>query len=128
MKIVNTSVLVDDQDKALNFYTTVLGFVKKTEVPMGQYRWLTVVSTDAPDGVEIVLEPCAFPPAQVFQKALKDAGIPAKMFGVADIQAEYERLTKLGVAFTKGPTPAGPVIIAILDDTCGNLIQIVQFA
>jgi catechol 2,3-dioxygenase-like lactoylglutathione lyase family enzyme len=124
MKITVTSVLVDDQDKALAFYTDVLGFRKKTEVPVGEHRWLTVVSPDAPDGVELVLEPDAHPAAKPFKEALVEDGIPFTSFGVDDVEREYERLRGLGVRFTQAPTAMGPVTTAVLDDTCGNLIQI----
>ncbi len=126
MKIKLSSILVDNQDKALKFYTEVLGFVKKTEIPMGEHRWLTVVSKEEQDGVELVLEPMGFAPAKVYQKALFDAGIPLTAFHVDDIQKEYERLEKLGVAFSVKPTKMGPVTLAVLDDTCGNNIQLVQ--
>ena len=126
MKIKVTSLLVKDQDKALEFYTKVLGFVKKTEIPLGEHKWLTVVSAEERDGVELLLEPMAFVPAQVFQKALFDAGIPLTAFNVDDIQKEYERLEKLGVKFSMKPTTLGPATIAVFDDTCGNNIQIVQ--
>ena len=118
--------MVDDQDKALNFYTEILGFVKKTEIPMGAFRWLTVVSKNSPDGVELLLEPMGFEPARVFQKALFDAGIPASSFAVDDIEKEYERMEQLGVIFKMKPTVMGPVTIARLEDGCGNLIQIVK--
>jgi len=118
--------MVDDQDKALKFYTEKLGFVKKTEVPMGEYKWLTVVSPEAPDEVELLLEPMGFAPAKVFQKALFDAGIPLTAFNVDDIQKEFARLEKLGVAFSMKPTTMGPATIAVFNDTCGNNIQIVQ--
>ena len=124
MKITLTSVLVDDQDKALAFYTDVLGFRKKTDLPLGEHRWLTVVSPDAPDGVELVLEPDEHPAAKPFKAALVEDGIPFTSFGVADVQREYERLRSLGVRFTQEPTAMGPVTTAVLDDTCGNLIQI----
>ena len=124
--ISTTSVLVDDQAKALQFYTDVLGFVKKTDVPLGDFRWLTVVSPAAPDGVQLLLEPNAHAAAKVFQKALLDDGIPLTSFAVDDIQAEYERMRKLGVVFRTNPTKAGPVTIATLEDTCGNLIQLAQ--
>ena len=124
MRMNISSVMVDDQEKALKFYTQVLGFVKKEDITLGAFKWLTVVSPEGPDSVEMLLEPNQFPPAKVFQKALYDAGIPARMFGVDDTHKEYERLTALGVAFTKRPTKAGPVTIAVFDDTCGNLIQI----
>ena len=124
MRITLTSVLVDDQDKALRFYTEVLGFVKKTEVPLGEHSWLTVVSPDEPDGVELVLEPDEHPAAQPFKQALVADGIPFTSFAVDDVHKEYERLTALGVTFTQPPTAMGPVTTAVLDDTCGNLIQI----
>jgi catechol 2,3-dioxygenase-like lactoylglutathione lyase family enzyme len=119
-----TSVLVDDQDKALRFYTEVLGFVKKTEVPMGEHRWLTVVSPEDPAGVELVLEPDAHPAARPFKEALVADGIPFTSFAVDDVHKEYERLVGLGVTFTQPPAVMGPVTTAVLDDTCGNLIQI----
>jgi catechol 2,3-dioxygenase-like lactoylglutathione lyase family enzyme len=124
MKITITSVLVDDQDKALAFYTDVLGFVKKTEVPMGEHRWLTVVSPEAPDGTELLLEPDGHPAAGPFKRALVEDGIPFTSFTVADVDAEHERLLGLGVRFTQAPLAMGPVTTAVLDDTCGNLIQI----
>jgi catechol 2,3-dioxygenase-like lactoylglutathione lyase family enzyme len=124
MRINLTSVLVDDQDKALAFYTDVLGFQKKTEIPLGEARWLTVVSPDDPDGVELVLEPDAHPAARPFKAALVEDGIPYTSFAVEDVQAEFERLRELGVRFTQEPTEMGPVTTAVLDDTCGNLIQI----
>ncbi len=126
MKIQLTSVFVDDQDKALQFYTEILGFIKKREIPLGEAKWLTVVSPDAPDGVELVLEPNNNPATQVFQKALFEQGIPYTAFAVNDIQEEYMRLKALGVAFSMEPTNMGMTIIAMLDDTCGNLIQIYQ--
>lgn len=118
--------MVDDQDKALKFYTEILGFVKKTEIPMGEHKWLTVVSKEEQDGVELVLEPMGFAPAKVFQKALFEAGIPWNSFNVDDVQKEYERLAKLGVSFSMKPTKMGPVTIAVFADTCGNNIQIAQ--
>lgn len=121
-----TSVLVDDQEKALKFYTEVLGFIKKTDVPLGEHRWLTVVSPKEQSGVELLLEPMAFEPARMYQKALKDAGIPWTSFAADDVQKEYERLKALGVVFSIEPTTAGPVMIAVLDDTCGNNIQLAQ--
>lgn len=124
MKINLTSVLVDDQDKALRFYTEVLGFRKKTEVPLGEARWLTVVSPEAPDGPELLLEPDSHPAARPFKEALAGDGIPFTSFAVDDVHAEYERLRALGVRFTQEPTQMGPVTTAVLDDTCGNLIQI----
>ena len=126
MKIKVTSVMVDDQDKALQFYTEKLGFIKKTDIPLGEHKWLTVVSGEEPDGVELLLEPMGFEPAKVFQKALFEAGIPWTAFNVDDIQKEYERLEKLGVKFSMKPTKMGPATLAVFDDTCGNNIQIVQ--
>ena len=126
IRIYATSVLVDDQDKALNFYTEVLGFVKKTEVPVGEYKWLTVVSQKEQSGVELLLEPMGFEPAREYQKALKDAGIPYTSFAVDDLNEEYERLTSLGVEFSVQPQEMGAVMMAVLDDTCGNNIQLVQ--
>jgi catechol 2,3-dioxygenase-like lactoylglutathione lyase family enzyme len=126
MKIRFASVFVDDQEKALRFYTDVLGFVKKHDVPMGEHRWLTVVSPEAPDEPELLLEPNANPAAKIFQKALFDQGIPLTAFVVDDIRAEYDRMTRAGVVFRGEPQQAGPVTIAILEDTCGNLIQILQ--
>lgn len=126
MKVRITSVMVDDQKKALKFYTEILGFVKKTDIPMGEASWLTVVSKEEPDGVEVLLEPMGFAPAKVYQKALKDAGIPLTQFYVDDVQSEYERLEKLGVKFSMKPTQMGPVTVAVFDDTCGNNMQLVQ--
>jgi catechol 2,3-dioxygenase-like lactoylglutathione lyase family enzyme len=126
MKIVVTSVFVDDQDKALQFYTTVLGFVKKTEVPMGPSRWLTVVAPDDPDGIELLLEPGSHPAVGPFKRALVEDGIPFTSFAVKDVQAEYQRLRSAGVHFTQPPADMGPITTAVLDDTCGNLIQIAQ--
>jgi catechol 2,3-dioxygenase-like lactoylglutathione lyase family enzyme len=126
MKIYLTSVYVDDQDKALKFYTEVLGFIKKADFPVGQFKWLTVVSPEEPDGVELLLEPNDHPATKPFQKALFEQGIAATSFAVSDIQKEYERLKKLGVMWTQEPTPMGPATIAVFDDTCGNLIQIAQ--
>ena len=123
MRIKLTSLLVTDQDKALKFYTDILGFVKKTEIPMGEHKWLTVVSKEEQDGVELVLEPLGFEPARVYQKALFDAGIPLTSFMVTDVQAEYERLKGLGVVFSMPPTKMGAVQLAVFDDTCGNNIQ-----
>ncbi|MFD6649868.1 VOC family protein [Micromonospora chalcea] len=127
MRINLTSVYVDDQDKALRFYTEVLGFVSKTDVPTGEYRWLTVVSPDAPDGVELLLEPDAHPAAKAFKEALAADGIPLTQFAVDDVAAEHERLRSLGVLFTQEPVDMGPVTTAVFDDTCGNLIQIAQY-
>lgn len=126
MKIVVTSVLVDDQEKALRFYTDVLGFVKKHDIPMGQHRWLTVVSPGNESGVELVLEPDQHPAAGPFKRALVEDGIPFTSFGVDDVRAEYDRLQSTGVRFTQPPVEMGPVTTAVLDDTCGNLIQIAQ--
>jgi catechol 2,3-dioxygenase-like lactoylglutathione lyase family enzyme len=126
MKIYLTSVFVDDQDKALKFYTEVLGFIKKADFPVGQFKWLTVVSPEEPDGVELLLEPNENPATKPFQKALFEQGIAATSFAVSDIQKEYERMKKLGVVWTQEPTPIGPATIAVFDDTCGNLIQIAQ--
>jgi catechol 2,3-dioxygenase-like lactoylglutathione lyase family enzyme len=124
MKIVVTSVFVDDQDKALNFYTKVLGFVKKTEIPLGQDRWLTVVAPDDRDGTELLLEPGRHPAVEPFKRALVEDGIPFASFAVKDVHAEYKRLRSAGVRFTQPPVEMGPVTTAVLDDTCGNLIQI----
>jgi catechol 2,3-dioxygenase-like lactoylglutathione lyase family enzyme len=124
VRINLASVLVDDQQKALRFYTEKLGFVKKTEVPLGGDSWLTVVSPEDPDGVELVLEPDEHPAAKPFKRALVGDGIPFTSFAVKDVQAEYDRLTGLGVIFTQPPTAMGPVTTAVFDDTCGNLIQI----
>jgi catechol 2,3-dioxygenase-like lactoylglutathione lyase family enzyme len=126
VRIQLTSVMVDDQDRALKFYTEVLGFVKKHDVPLGPFKWLTVVSPEGPEDVELLLEPNENPAAQVFQKALHDQGIPFTAFAVDDIQKEYERLTKLGVVFRGEPKKVGPTTAAVFDDTCGNFIQIYQ--
>ena len=128
MRIVVTSVLVDDQEKALRFYTDVLGFVKKADIPMGEARWLTVVSAKDPDGTELLLEPDAHPAAGPFKEALVADGIPYTSFGVDDVNAEHRRLQGLGVRFTQEPLEMGPVTTAVFDDTCGNLIQIAQQA
>lgn len=126
MKIKLTSVHVNDQDDALRFYTEVLGFVKKQDFPVGEFKWLTVVSPEGPDDIELLLEPNDNPAAKAYQEAIFKQGIPHAAFAVEDIQAECDRLKALGVVFTMGPTPAGPVIRAVLDDTCGNLILIYQ--
>ncbi|MFT8319760.1 MAG: VOC family protein [Bacillus sp. (in: firmicutes)] len=126
MKIIVTSIFVQDQDKALAFYSEKLGFVKKEDVPVGEYRWITLVSPDDQDGTELLLEPNHRPAAKEYQKKISTEGIPAAMFGVADIHKEYKRLTEKGVKFTMEPTEMGAVTIAIFDDTCGNLIQILQ--
>jgi catechol 2,3-dioxygenase-like lactoylglutathione lyase family enzyme len=124
VRINLASVLVDDQQKALRFYTEVLGFVKKNDIPLGEHSWLTVVSPEDPDGVELVLEPSEHPAVGPFKAALVADGIPFTSFAVTDVQAEYDRLVGLGVTFTQPPTVMGPVTTAVLDDTCGNLIQI----
>jgi catechol 2,3-dioxygenase-like lactoylglutathione lyase family enzyme len=124
VRINVTSVLVDDQERALRFYTEVLGFVKKTEIPVGDALWLTVVSPDDPDGTELLLEPDGHPAAGPFKRALVDDGIPFTSFAVDDATAEYERLREKGVRFTQEPVEMDSVTTAVLDDTCGNLIQI----
>ena len=126
VKITLTSVLVDDQDKALKFYTEVLGFVKKQDLPAGAFRFLTVVSPEGPDDVELLLEPNDNPAARTYQQAIYEQGIPATSFAVDDIEQEYARMTQVGVNFRTAPTAAGPVTIAVFDDTCGNLIQLHQ--
>ena len=126
MRIVVTSVLVDDQEKALRFYTDVLGFAKKNDIPMGEARWLTVVSPQDPDGTELLLEPDGHPAAGPFKDALVADGLPWTSFGVDDVNAEFQRLQGLGVRFTQEPVEMGPVTTAVFDDTCGNLIQIAQ--
>jgi catechol 2,3-dioxygenase-like lactoylglutathione lyase family enzyme len=128
MRIHVTSVYVDDQDKALRFYTEVLGFAKKTEIPLGEHRWLTVVSPQDPDGVELVLEPDSHPAVRPFKDALGADGIPFTSFAVDDVQIEVERLKAAGVHFTQEALHIGPVTTAVLDDTCGNLIQIASRA
>jgi catechol 2,3-dioxygenase-like lactoylglutathione lyase family enzyme len=128
MRINLTSVLVDDQERALRFYTEVLGFVKKHDVPMGEDRWLTVVSPQDPEGIQLLLEPSSHPAVKPFKEALVTDGIPYTSFAVDDVTAEYERLRGLGVRFTQEPTAMGPVTTAVLDDTCGNLIQIAHQA
>ena len=126
MRIYITSVLVDDQEKALHFYTDVLGFVKKADIPLGEHRWLTVVSPDDLEGPQLLLEPDNHPAAGPFKAALAADGIPVTSFAVDDVQAEYERLRGLGVQFTQEPVDMGAVTTAVLDDTCGNLIQIAK--
>ncbi len=126
MRITLSGILVDDQDKALGFYTGVLGFVKKEDIPMGEFRWLTVISPEGVDGVELVLEPLVFPPGKTYQKALFDAGIPITAFLTKDIQNEYKRLQARGVKFRGEPQRMGPVTMVLFDDTCGNLINLVQ--
>jgi len=126
MKIKLTSVMVKDQEKALKFYTGILGFVKKKEIPMGDHKWLTVVSKEDQNGVELVLEPMAFEPAKIYQQALFEAGIPAAAFLVEDIDSEFERLKNLDVRFSMQLTQMGPTRLTVFDDTCGNNIQIFQ--
>ncbi len=126
MQIKFVSVLVEDQTKALKFYTETLGFTKHSDIPMGEYRWLTVVSPDGAVGAEVVLEPTAFPPAKTYQKALYDAGIPVTAFTTTDIQGEYSKLSKRGVRFRGEPKVMGPITTALFEDTCGNLINLVQ--
>lgn len=126
MKIVLTSVIVDDQEKALVFYRDVLGFEPKVDEAMGEHRWLTLTSPGDPDGVQLLLEPEAHPAAAPFKAALADAGIPFTSFAVEDVQAEHDRLVAAGVTFRRPPTTVGPITTAIFDDTCGNLIQIAQ--
>ena len=126
MRIKLTSIMVDDQDKALQFYTGVLGFRKHHEIPVGQYRWLTVTSPEGPNDIELSLEPNANPAAKQFQEAMFAQGIPLAAFEVGDLAAEFERMKGLGVAFKSAPTSMGPVTIAIFADTCGNLIQLYQ--
>ena len=126
VKIKLTSVIVDDQDKALRFYTDVLGFVKSKDIPLGKFKWLTVVSPQGPSDIELLLEPNDNPAARTFQAAMFAQGIPLTAFAVDDIHSEFDRLKKAGVVFEKEPTPAGPTTIATFDDTCGNLIQLYQ--
>ena len=126
MKIKLTSVLVDDQDKALRFYTKVLGFKKKQDFPVGEFKWLTVVSPEEPDGVELLLEPNDNPAARTFQEAIYGQGIPLAAFAVDDVRSEYQRLKELGVVFKGEPTEGPGPSAAVFDDTCGNLIQVYQ--
>lgn len=126
MQIKFVSITVEDQESALNFYTSVLGFEKMADIPMGEYRWLTVTSPDGIEGVELVLEPMGFPPARAYQKALFDAGIPATAFITKDIAAEVERLKARGVKFRGEPQDMGPIKVVVFEDTCGNLINLVQ--
>jgi catechol 2,3-dioxygenase-like lactoylglutathione lyase family enzyme len=128
MRIYITSVLVDDQAKALDFYTKKLGFIVKHDIPMGDHRWLTVVSKEAPEGTELLLEPSEHPAAGPFKSALVNDGIPAASFKVDDLNKEFERLRQLGVEFTVEPMDAGTVRMAVFDDTCGNLIQLIEMA
>ena len=127
MKIYIKSVMVDDQVKALAFYTDSLGFIVKHDIPMGEHRWLTLVSPEEPGGVELALEPNAYPAAAEFQAKLMEDGIPWTSFRVADVTAEHKRLTALGVEFTQNPTQAGDYTLATFNDSCGNLIQIIAF-
>lgn len=127
MKLQTVTIFVDDQQHALDFYTGTLGFAVTADVPLGEYRWLTIVEADRPDGTQISLEPKAHPAAVAYTDALLADGIPMCVLGVDDVQAEYDRLLAQGVTFTQSPTPMGPVTIAVLDDTCGNLLQIAQF-
>ncbi|MEU8310221.1 VOC family protein [Actinomadura sp. NPDC048955] len=126
MRINLTSVFVDDQERALRFYTDILGFEKKHDVPLGEDRWLTVVSPKDPEGTNLLLEPSSHPAVKPFKEALVADGIPFASFDVDDVKAEYDRLRGLGVRFTQEPVEMGPVVTAVLDDTCGNLVQIAQ--
>jgi catechol 2,3-dioxygenase-like lactoylglutathione lyase family enzyme len=126
MRIHLSSVFVDDQEKALRFYTGTLGFKKKRDIPLGEHRWLTVVSPEEPNGTELVLEPDAHPAVRPYRSALVEDGIPCTSFAVKDLAAEHKRLSGLGVRFTQPPTDLGTVVTAVFDDTCGNLIQIAQ--
>ena len=126
MQIKFVSITVEDQESALRFYTSVLGFEKMADIPMGEYRWLTVTSPDGIEGVELVLEPMGFPPARAYQKALFEAGIPATAFITKDIAAEVERLKARGVKFRGEPQDMGPIKVVVFEDTCGNLINLVQ--
>ncbi|MCE9532924.1 MAG: VOC family protein [Planctomycetes bacterium] len=126
MQIKLSSVMVDDQSKALQFYTDVLGFAKVNDISMGEFRWLTVASPEGVEGMELVLEPMAFPPAKIFQKALFDGGVPITAFMTKDIHAEYKRLKEHGVNFRGEPVNMGPITAVLFEDTCGNLINLVQ--
>jgi glyoxylase I family protein len=126
MRIKLTSIMVDDQEKAVRFYTDVLGFAKSKDIPVGEYRWITVTSPEGPADLELALEPNANPAGKAFQEAMFKQGIPVAAFEVGDLEAEFERLTAKGVAFTQPPTPAGPIMLAVFADTCGNLIQLYQ--
>jgi predicted enzyme related to lactoylglutathione lyase len=126
MQIKFSSVMVDDQEKALKFYTEVLGFTKMADIPMGEYRWLTVISPEGSKEIELVLEPMGFPPARTYQKALFEAGIPLTAFRTTNMQAEYQRLKEKGVVFHGEPQNMGPIISVLFEDTCGNLINLVQ--
>jgi catechol 2,3-dioxygenase-like lactoylglutathione lyase family enzyme len=126
MRIELTTLFVDDQRAALAFYTEVLGFVKRHDIPLGNDFWLTVVSPDSPDGPELLLEPCGHPAVKPYRDALAEDGIPLAQFAVDDVEAEHDRLTKAGVVFTQPPTDIGDQMVAVLDDTCGNLIQLIS--
>lgn len=126
MKIIVTSIFVNDQEKALKFYTETLGFAIKHDVPVGEFRWIALVSPVDPNGTELILEPNNHPAAKEYQKRLFEEGVPVTMFGVEDVNKEYERLQKLGVKFAMEPKEAGGVTLAIFDDTCGNYLQIIQ--
>ena len=126
MRINLSTVIVDDQEKALKFYTEVLGFIKKADMPVGEYRWITVTSPEGPEGIELVLEPMGFPPARDYQRALYEAGIPLTAFLCADIQSEYQRLKGKGVVFRSEPQNFGAILSVLFEDTCGNLINLVQ--
>jgi catechol 2,3-dioxygenase-like lactoylglutathione lyase family enzyme len=126
MRLGVTSVMVENQDQALEFYTTILGFQKMADIPFGAMRWLTVVSPEAPEGMELVLEPMAFPPARTFQQALFEAGIPATAMFTEDIHVDHARLKSLGVVFRGEPTTMGPITAVVFEDSCGNLINLVQ--
>ena len=126
MRIELTSLFVDDQRAALEFYTEVLGFVKRHDIPLGDDFWLTVGSPDSPEGPELLLEPCGHPAGKPYRDALAEDGIPLAQFAVDDVDAEYDRLTKAGVVFTQPPTDIGEQLVAVFDDTCGNLIQLIS--
>jgi catechol 2,3-dioxygenase-like lactoylglutathione lyase family enzyme len=127
VKLQTVSIFVDDQQRAVDFYTQRLGFAVAADIPMGEHRWLTVVDPERPDGTQLSLEPKDHPAVRPFTDALATDGIPFCVLGVDDVQAEYERLSALGETFTQPPTAMGPVIVAVLDDTCGNLVQLAQF-
>lgn len=127
MKLQTISIFVDDQQRAADFYTSRLGFAITADIPMGEHRWLTIVDADRPDGTQVSLEPKDHPAAQAFTEAITADGIPFCVLGVDDVQAEYDRLVALGETFTQPPTAMGPVIVAVLDDTCGNLLQLAQW-
>lgn len=126
MRLGITSVLVDDQDKALDFYTRVLGFVVRDDLPMGEFRWITVVSPEDPGGMMLSIEPDIKPYAKAYKEGAMADGIPLLVVGTDDIQAEYERLVGLGVRFVSPPAPGGPILMAVFDDTCGNLVLLSQ--